>query len=491
MSINTAFGFETRSCNTAPIWAKHHRHDYKFLPLSHLEKNDSKDVTIFFLRQAGENIEYVKSNYDNHLFYTNAGRIISYIPILSFIPGLMRAAESSQFSRHPDRWAYFARSMISAMGLGILFLIPDLVILVKRCLEEPQDSRFVRTKERFENLANLKEPEKNALKADIKLIYEKTLEKGESKKAAELLYMYGRLIYGGDMEQSSNFTMAAIQAELTGTFPTKFADIQNHDFKEIDPLLEKAKKSSSMNVAVYLRWYGHACQNIPNRIKKENADRFEAIYGTAIDILKKVNSKDSNWEIGQILYNTTRFLHSFKHPDDVKGALATLAQLVPYLDKEGKSLRAQQLRAQIANITAIETSRLKPQTPELLKVQYDCYIRASEIAEETEGFDPFLKTLFLSNKARMALELHTSAPVATLDEMGNWVEKVVLYIKEQNYNHFYYATFLFNASLIEKARGNSAKQKELLRAAEKVCDKFPNTNGTTQVKAQIQAALAL
>ncbi len=489
MSINTAFGFETRSCNSAAIWATYHRNDVKFRRLSRLEDDTSEEVKNIFLRQAGQNVEHVKSHFDNHLFYTNAGRIISYIPILSFIPGLLRAGESS-LSRHPDRWAYYARSMISAMGLGILFLIPDVVILVKRCLEEPQDSRFLRTKERFENLANLKESEKNVLKADIKLIYEKTLEIGDSKKAAELLYMYGRLVYGGDMGQSSNFTMAAIKAEITGTFPAKLADIQYHDFKEIDSLLEQAKKSSSMNLAVYLRWYGHACQNTPDRIKNENADRFEAIYGTAIDILKRVNSKDSNWEIGQILYNTTRFLYSFKKPGDVEGALGTLRKLIPYLDNEGKSLRAQELRAQIENITAIETSRIKPQTMELLKVQYACYTRAYEIASETAGFNPFLRNLFLNNKARIALELVLkNATVVNIMEIACWFDEVVRYVKEENYNHYYHATFLFNASLLEKVRRNSNKQKELLTAAIEVCDKFPNTPGTSELKAKIQASL--
>lgn len=337
--------------------------------------------------------------------------------------------------------------------------------------------------------------------------------------AAKIFYLYGRCLYGGNFEASRQMFQAALAVQLvgakvlnakilssllgTGELEDLPAYLSNRPdaFKRLDKLLDsnpvdelaemvpKTDREQAFSIAMSLKWLGFSCQNITVFKTKANLERFETIYGFAKKILVRLDTADSRWEVGQILYNTGRFIHYLRTPDDVAGAVATLKEVFPYLEAEGKTARAQGLRAQIHNISSIEFGKIKPKDEAerrgQLKRQYEEIAKASEIAEKTAGFDPFLKTMFLNNKARAAFEcIEAGDPVATIEEVDRWIREVLETIAKEEYNHSYHAIYLLSAAKFESKRGNKAKALEYLALSERVNLKFAASNQDIQEKVE-------
>lgn len=324
--------------------------------------------------------------------------------------------------------------------------------------------------------------------------------------AARICYLYGRSLYGGDMESSRQMFQLSLHIQMIGSralnsptalfnscinleeLPKRLAE-NPELFNPLDRYLMTAavdivvadvsyKSRQPFSVAENLRWLGHTYQNITKYRTSEHTPRFEKIYNTAKAILVKINTKDSRWEIGQIIYNTARFIHLLKHPTDVQGALATLKTVLPFLEEEGESLRALKLRAQIHNITMIELGKITPKTPEekaaILKQKYDEVTKAFDLLNGTG--DP-LVTMFMSNRARCALDcLQAGIKVPSIETITDWSSTVLGVIKEQGYDHYYHASYLITAARIAMHNGDKAAAEAHLDQAEVVNRKFPDSS---------------
>lgn len=342
-------------------------------------------------------------------------------------------------------------------------------------------------------------------------------------EASRIFFLYGKCLYGGDMQASRRMFELSLTIQFIGlktlnqavvppllsdnleSLPKQFPT----DTKTLDPLkdllintprsviVDTAKtqsKESAFHFAATMRWLGATYQNIDSFRGKENAPLFDKVYGVASDVWKEIAlqgddqwKKDCHWEVAQIIYNTERFRHYLKHPDDVKGALDTLKGVEPYLAAEGNSLRAQQLRAQIQNITAREIATLSPADPkeklENLKLCYEAFSKAEQIAASTPEFDPFLRILFLNNKAAQALEcLEQGCPVASIDEVRGWMNQVVETVEKEKYNHAYHAGFMANAARCEIYEQRWDNALSYLSKAESITDMYPDSSAETKKK---------
>lgn len=310
---------------------------------------------------------------------------------------------------------------------------------------------------------------------------------GLENDASRIFYLFGKALYGGDMQASRRMLELSLMVQLVGlkalnntvTPPLLFDNLADlpkqfpsdtQAFKPLENFLDQTSeetivdigtrqsKENAFNFAATLRWVGATYQNIDSFQTKEHAPLFEKLCEGASNIWKKIAvegdnewKKNCDWEVAKIIYNTKRHRHYLQHPDDVKGALDTLIEVESYLTAEGNSPRAQQMRAQIHNITAIELSKIQPtdidSKLENLKLCYEATSKAEEIAASSSEFDPFLKLLFLHNKAAQALEcLKNGIPVVGIETINLWFKQVVNVIEKENYNHFYHSNFLINAA---------------------------------------------
>lgn len=378
----------------------------------------------------------------------------------------------------------------------------------------------------FSKMSTLNPSEKKEMMEHLEEAYVafKTLHLVDKKTAndslstlSEVFYMYGRGLYGGDMSSSSQIQQSALMIELYSKEVLSFnlndflskSTLSDHKeaFKDTDglsPLLEdhlskvdlehfvtQLTSQEGKNVfqnASILRWLGHALQNIDSKStpEKSNIDRFDKIYGASEKLFLHAagaafNSeiqKDANWEVGQLIYNTGRFMHRLKNPGDDAGAVKTLEDVIPFLEKEGKTGRSQQLRAQIQNILAIEEAKeAKKKIPLEAKqaIHEKCFEKISlavEIADETKDFDPFLHAMFYNNKASAALRCrHTN-----FLEIQQWVDKATSYAKEREFDHYYESIYFLTEAKLMIVQGNLERAKESLAVAEKICEKYPESS---------------
>lgn len=360
------------------------------------------------------------------------------------------------------------------------------------------------------------------------------LPKDLHQTAARLFYLYGRVVYGGDMEKSSQMfqlsltlqfvelnaldsnvlpcltkceKLALLPETLTNDRSTfkRFNDIiSTKSEKELTWLMQNQDEKNAFITADTLRHLGYAWQNHDDYDKIENLALFEKIYGSAKQVFIGIDTQDSHWEVAQIIYNTARYLIFLKDEKNIKGAMDALKELVPYLEKEGKSLRAQILRAQIHNITMINYSKIIPQNKEehleILQIQYKEMLSAMEISENTTDFNAFLKTMFRNNRVRLALELmQAQAPIETLEKIDERMAEVLETIEKTGYDNVYYCGYVCNAARIELYRAESSKNAEsldkafhYLELATSIANKYPSNN-TDYLKAinMLKASKAL
>jgi hypothetical protein len=351
-------------------------------------------------------------------------------------------------------------------------------------------------------------------------------------KISRIFFLYGKSLYGGNMQDTRRMFELAFTAQLFSLnafnkhvipnltenlqdlpkqFPADYSSSSHmHDFlmstsdDNLVSIAQKEGKEHAFNIAATLRWAGATYQNIDSFCTKEHAPLFEKVYGVASKIWEDIAlkgdeswKKDCHWEIVQIIYNTERFRHYLQNPNDVKGALEKLQKIEPYLAAEGNTLRAQQLRAQIHNIKGIDISKLITTDPqeklENLKSSYESTAKAEEIAASTPEFNPFIRIMFLSNKATRALTcLKEGSPVADINEIRGWFNQVLTAIEKEKYNHYYHAFFLINAAKCEIHDQAWEKAHEILNKAEEIANMYPDSSAeankaTQELRLQIKS----
>lgn len=344
---------------------------------------------------------------------------------------------------------------------------------------------------------------------------------------ARLLFLEGRYLYGGPfLEASHLFNVALLlqlQGEGTNTLLTddfrkdlaSAPDLETliktlakrHEsgtLPKLDVWLDRNtlkltdKPELALQVGIGMRWLGHCYQNVKdtNQRTPQNIARFRCIYGDVHEILKPIAEstgkpihKEANWELAELHYNTDRFMHWMEHPEDTKGAVKCLEKVIPYLNIEGDTPRAHRLNAQIRNILAIEGAKERSEDPSkvegylaLTKTCFDNVSKACSLAEK-DGFDRFLKHMFLNNRAAFALDsLERGTQLAEMDAIAIWSKQAVDYARTENFNHVYHSTFLTCAARVAMQKNEFETAKRLLEEAVGVCTKFPNSSTDTLTK---------
>lgn len=389
-------------------------------------------------------------------------------------------------------------------------------------------------KEIENSFANFASADKDALKKQLNKAYSllcssSSEKEGLSEKllysASRIFHIFGRCLYGGDMSASRQMFQLSlgIQAIALGAFKSEeflklaikgknLEDLskqlsETDKLNTVDKWLMEAKKkellelginSSSdekFSLATTLRWLGHSCQNIDKLKGKDNLDFFVTVYGTAKRLLGSLNTDRANWESAEIEYNTGRFIHYLGKPNDILGAIKTLDKVSDAIEKTKKgedkalALKATVLEAQVYNIKAIELSKIPKGTKQeeimLLKAQYGAASKASKIADETKGFDPFLKTMFKHNKAAHALEcLQLGEEVAKVDEIEGWVKEALTEAAETGHDHYYHATYYIGAARLALYKKDSDQAKKHLDTAEMINKKYPDNSAGFQAKVE-------
>lgn len=344
-------------------------------------------------------------------------------------------------------------------------------------------------------------------------------------KAERLFFLGGKCYYNADMVKSLHLFQASVLMSFIklGLIPDKgqsriwaHASLEEFHrsfrlesmgqelglFTDLDQLvckstptylLQKIPQERLLDIGRLFQNWGACCQNIADLKSNtsENINRFKAVYGFAKICFQQSAQhatdatlrKDALWESASLQYNTGRFLH-YLEKSDVEGALATLDEVKPFLDDEGTSGRAQQLRAQIHNITMIETNKLAEKEPDPEKkasMKAKCYAEVSkalEIAVATPGFNDFLKHMFYNNKASFALEIKST----DYEMIGNCVKKATDYAKKENLNDVYYATFFINAAKLSMRMGNTKEALEHLEVADQINQKYADQSADMQAK---------
>lgn len=346
--------------------------------------------------------------------------------------------------------------------------------------------------------------------SDLHLRYFKAntvLPKALEKTAARMFFLMGRCLYGGNMVASQR--MFQLSVTILGNDVFKVPSLRHCDqlknlpqtldnspeFDQMDKfimgtsaadLVERVSKMSyerAFALADSIRQVGATYQNIDSF--KSDLPRFEKYFGVPKAVFAKLDTPDSRWEVADLIYNTGRLIHYLGNPGDVQGALQTLDEMLPYLEKEGDTLRAQVKRAQIHNITAIEMNKIQPRDAQhkqaILKSQYASMSKASEIASVTPGFNAFLKIMFLNNKARSALDCaEAGVAVATDKEIGQWFEEVLTTIKSENYNHYYHGAFVSSAARLAIREKRKQDALALLDLAQTINAKYPASSADLQ-----------
>jgi hypothetical protein len=333
---------------------------------------------------------------------------------------------------------------------------------------------------------------------------------GSANIAARIFYLYGKCLYNGDMQASRRmfelsltltlFSLKELNADaipnlptidlkdLPARFPSASRDFQplddyiaRHSADSLAEIFYKQGDEKAFDIAMTFRWLGATYQNITDFKKEEYYPLFEKIYAICTKTWEKINTPDSLWEAGSLLYNTGRFMHYLKHPDDIKGALETLKGVEPYLKAEGEdSLRAKQLRAQIHNITSVEYAKVPTNTTEekqaSLQYQYDEVSRANEIISSDTRFNHFLQKNMLHNKAVIASDcIKEGLSVVDMDVLNGWFADILSYMETEKYNNYYFAGWLKNVANFELQQNNLQAAKQHIEKAEEVAEMYPSS----------------
>lgn len=333
---------------------------------------------------------------------------------------------------------------------------------------------------------------------------------------AEILFQYGRSYYGGKMELSRCFFSLSLDLKLSSL---GLIDLQDFDFlkcKDLESLKQHVDKNASLHFISYfylgqfsndvfaslvikqwgnhafkiaetLRWLGHACQNLKDY--RQNLPFFSSIYGKAECILGGILKDSSfetslltkaNWEMVELLYNTTRFMYDLSQPrpeniskaiENTEKKLKTLDLVIPFLNRESDSKKSKEKHAQILNIQALgqrELAQFSDSKEANYKIAFNKISEAIEIADHCEGFDRFLRANFYHNKASTALLM----TVKNDHEIADWLQVALDVAKGEGFDHFYHWVYLMTGIKLELMRLDKVKAKEYFDIAEQLMTKY-------------------
>lgn len=326
------------------------------------------------------------------------------------------------------------------------------------------------------------------------------------EQAARLFHLYGRCVYGGNMEASRQYFQMSLAIQLYAEDTLSRTHLFN-ELKEWDSLEELPKEQllstqvasvilegpasfestdakSAFDIATNLKWLGFSYQNIDRfrHASETNIERINAIYDLAKAIFARIDTVDSRWEVGEIIYNTSPFLHNLRHPGDHVGAAKTMEAVTPYLDKEGNSLRAKSRQAQIYNIQTILASRVplpenSKEKEEWLKVLSAKATKAVEYAATVEGFDPFLKHNFINVRISCALRcIKEGFPMTDESIIGEWIKTTLSYAQKEKYNHYYHSSYFETAVKFAIYQKKFDLAAQYLDTMEMINRKFPESS---------------
>lgn len=207
MAINTAFGFETSSFNSWDRWKIPLQADLSVAARRYQNEQSPHNDKIYQVK-----LNRFKQDQENHVFKTNLKRVISYIPILTLYVSFEEGLKAAWIESYPDRGAIIFRSLVSIAGLGIIFLIPDLIILAQRVLTTSlEDTAYLNIQRRFEHIDRIDESEKKSFCHDIQNYYKVLNQSGESTKASKLLCLHSRTVHNGHKKKAEEYFFAAAQ----------------------------------------------------------------------------------------------------------------------------------------------------------------------------------------------------------------------------------------------------------------------------------------
>ncbi len=361
---------------------------------------------------------------------------------------------------------------------------------------------------KFDRMPEDKETFTNSLESSFNALHEiyktnpKFFEKSENlHEISNLFHLLGRKEYPGQMEKARQFFQTSLLLKFAALGFCKtdilkilmahpsttslvdslskespesrslLTDLPEKVLVRVDKqhLLDIANKSHLLEISIYLRWLGFACQNIADLQKDGN--RFEKIYRLSKECNQNIMDystdqqtiQNANWEMVDLQYNTDRFLLDFKGPkeDDIPKNLTedaraqaflqlkhqhvlvkleSLKLLEPYLANELKlnkdSLRARIKQGQLENIQAIEKWHLAGNDIALLDDCFEHSSKALKIAESTPNYDPNLLNMFRSNNSVFAME-------AKKENLARFVPQMEQALQHAKTNENYYNPLAF------------------------------------------------
>lgn len=199
-----------------------------------------------------------------------------------------------------------------------------------------------------------------------------------------------------------------------------------------------------MSIATIIGAIGDTCL----KIKKYQNERLERILDVSKGLFKYLDTPDSKWRIVHLLFKTCRALHLFKHPGDLKGALAALDEIKPFIAAEGNSLRAKGIRINIIDINRREREKLCRTLPHSERIieyrkSFEEACEAVQIIETIPNYDKKRKWHFLSFRIHYALYCNkTRQNVIAWKEVGSWVDAYMKIMRQEN---FKYERFILSA----------------------------------------------
>ncbi len=213
MAINTAFGFETSSVNSWDRWKIPLQADLSVAARRYQNDHSPHNDKIYQVK-----LNRFKQDQENHVFKTNLKRVISYIPILTLYVSFEEGLKAAWLESYPDRGAIIFRSLVSIAGLGIIFLIPDLIILAQRVLTTSlEDTAYLNIQRRFEyiDIDRMDESEKKSFCQsfchDIQNYYKVLNQSDDSTKASKLLCLHNRTMHNGHKKKAEEYFFEAAQ----------------------------------------------------------------------------------------------------------------------------------------------------------------------------------------------------------------------------------------------------------------------------------------
>jgi len=355
----------------------------------------------------------------------------------------------------------------------------------------------------FQNIEYLWPKDKLELFDHLEQAYERIYAFKE--KRSELFYMAGCCLYNRRQPEQVRKSLAlfalSFYAQLVSLNilrETRVPDIgltqvsQCFDDNNVNELCTNLENSQLINsaqisspelflLAKTLFWLGRCLQN--NSAHKQKTPPFEAIYTLVHNILTKVGTKNALWmRDAEVPFHTSTFLYGLKYPNGtVEEAFATLKKIEKAFEGEGNTVRAQEMKAQLHHQEATKFGHMASQADEgpkrrdLFQKRYDELCQAVTIANSTEGFDSFSRHQLITNKARGAMDCRKEGCfVADDNEIREELDLVAKFMKESDFGHHYFVSFLCTIIRFEVKCGNVERAREHLTCALNLCsEKFP------------------